>query len=133
MTLLDHGYDTDTVMAGILHDIVEDCAVTIEEVRTRFSEKVANIGQANTFDLALDREGRDRDTLSQCLQAGRAASAVKAADILENWDYFSALGQGTLDELFLEKTRLFLERTQDQMRREPIWRYLQSRYREMAT
>lgn len=39
--LLDLGLDSDTLVAGILHDVVEDTGVTLETINARFGEDVA--------------------------------------------------------------------------------------------
>jgi GTP pyrophosphokinase len=39
--LIDWGMDSDTVIAGILHDTVEDTALTIPEIETKFGADVA--------------------------------------------------------------------------------------------
>ena len=40
--LFDMGMDSHTVIAGLLHDVVEDCAaVTLDTVRTNFGEDIA--------------------------------------------------------------------------------------------
>jgi guanosine-3',5'-bis(diphosphate) 3'-pyrophosphohydrolase len=40
-TLIDWGMDIDTVIAGILHDTVEDTAVTLDEIESLFGRNVA--------------------------------------------------------------------------------------------
>ena len=37
--LLDYCMDTDTVCAALLHDVVEDTAVTLEELRRQFGDE----------------------------------------------------------------------------------------------
>lgn len=39
--LLDLGMDTDTICAAMLHDVVEDTEVTLEEIKKRFGQDVA--------------------------------------------------------------------------------------------
>ena len=39
--LLDLGMDTDTICAGMLHDVVEDTDTTLEEIKKRFGQDVA--------------------------------------------------------------------------------------------
>ncbi|MCD7891109.1 MAG: bifunctional (p)ppGpp synthetase/guanosine-3',5'-bis(diphosphate) 3'-pyrophosphohydrolase [Ruminococcus sp.] len=39
--LLELGMDTDTICAALLHDVVEDTPVTLEEIRKRFGQDVA--------------------------------------------------------------------------------------------
>ena len=40
-TLIDWGMDIDSIIAGVLHDTVEDTSVTREEIETQFGEDVA--------------------------------------------------------------------------------------------
>ncbi len=42
-TLLELGMDTDTLCAALLHDVVEDTAATLEDVRKRFGQDVASL------------------------------------------------------------------------------------------
>ena len=79
--LLDSGHDTDTVIAGILHDVVEDSAATVDDVQEQFGDTVAAIVEANTVDPAMDRKERDRDTLARCNRAGHAALIVKGLEL----------------------------------------------------
>ncbi|MFA6447699.1 MAG: HD domain-containing protein [Patescibacteria group bacterium] len=37
------GYNDDVVVAGILHDVIEDCKVTAEQMADQFGEKVAQL------------------------------------------------------------------------------------------
>lgn len=126
--LLEEGCDSDTVVAGILHDVVEDSDMTLEEVRARFGHTVAELVGANTFDPALDREKRDLDTLKRCQQVGDSALLVKLADVLENWDAFRETMPEALDALFLKKARMLLDASQDSLGGTGLWRTLRERF-----
>lgn len=41
--LVDLGMDTDCICAGLLHDVVEDTDITLDEVKKRFGADVANL------------------------------------------------------------------------------------------
>lgn len=41
--LIDLGMDTDSVIAGILHDTVEDTAATLEDVKSAFTKEIAGM------------------------------------------------------------------------------------------
>ena len=41
--LANYGMDTETIVAGLLHDVVEDTDVTIEEIRKNFNNEVAKL------------------------------------------------------------------------------------------
>ena len=38
-TLMDWGMDEDTIIAGVLHDTVEDTEVTLEDIKREFGDK----------------------------------------------------------------------------------------------
>ena len=40
-SLIDINLDTDTVAAGLLHDVVEDCNINIEEIKAKFGNQIA--------------------------------------------------------------------------------------------
>ena len=42
-TLVKLRMDTDSIIAGLLHDTIEDCGVTEEEIRDEFSPEIAQI------------------------------------------------------------------------------------------
>ncbi len=55
MTILrDYTTDEDTLVAALLHDTVEDTDYTLEEVRTDFGEKVADIVDAVTEPVSTE-------------------------------------------------------------------------------
>ena len=87
-----HGYDTSIVIAGFLHDIVEDTDVTEQNVRDDFGVEVANLVMANTKNTNItDKETRNEELIKRCLGTSEKASIVKAADILDNYQYYTSL------------------------------------------
>lgn len=44
--LADLGFDDDVICAGLLHDIVEDCNYTVEQIKEMFNDKVAELVDA---------------------------------------------------------------------------------------
>ena len=60
--LREWGMDEDTVIAGVLHDTVEDTGVTLDEIKEKFGETVAFLVDGVTK-LGKARQGmRDIDT-----------------------------------------------------------------------
>lgn len=43
IALSKHGHDKNLIAAGALHDVIEDCGVTYEEVKKEFNEDIANL------------------------------------------------------------------------------------------
>jgi (p)ppGpp synthase/HD superfamily hydrolase len=117
------GFDEAVVVAGLLHDVVEDTDVTIEQILEQFGDRVAT-AVAACSEEKLDAQGqkrpwidRKRDHLDQVASAGDDARAVVLADKLHNlvsieldlrdgvpvWDKFSV---GRDQVLWYQRTML---------------------------
>ena len=84
------GFDEDVIIAGLLHDAMEDAEVTRERISERFGVEVAEIVE-QCSETKLDRHGRKRpwidrkrDHLEAVAGATVAARAVMLADKLHN-------------------------------------------------
>ena len=84
------GFDEDVVIAGLLHDAVEDTAATLEDVGARFGLDVREIVR-QCSEIKLDDEGRKRpwidrkrDHLKALAGASPTVWAVILADKLHN-------------------------------------------------
>ncbi|HEY2155046.1 MAG TPA: HD domain-containing protein [Isosphaeraceae bacterium] len=84
------GFEEEVVIAGLLHDLVEDTDVTLDEIRSRFGESVAETVDACS-EIKLDATGakrpwasRKRDHVEALKSATLAARAVTLADKLHN-------------------------------------------------
>jgi (p)ppGpp synthase/HD superfamily hydrolase len=84
------GFDEDVVIAGLLHDVVEDTAVTVHDVSTRFGPAVAELVQ-HCSEVKIGTDGqkrpwidRKRDHLATLAFAPVEARAVILADKLHN-------------------------------------------------
>ena len=98
LILQRHGFDDEVVVAGLLHDVVEDTAATLDDVRDRFGPNVADLVRWCS-EIKLDDQGhklpwikRKRDHLAALAgdphlalaAAPRRALAVILADKLHN-------------------------------------------------
>lgn len=72
--------DEPTLLAAVLHDVVEDTSCTADELRTRFGDEVA----ALVGWLTKPADGTRRDYLARLQRAPAAALDVKLADRLSN-------------------------------------------------
>ena len=69
------------VVAGLLHDVLEDTNVTAEEVRRRFGGPVSELVEALTEDGAIDDVRQRKAALRQrILDAGPFAATIALAD-----------------------------------------------------
>jgi hypothetical protein len=81
-----YGYDEELVVAGLLHDTVEDAGVTFADLAESFGERVAALVEsASEPDKTLDWRPRKQHTIERAaadLDSG--ALALVAADKLDN-------------------------------------------------
>lgn len=111
-----YGQSTDIVIAGVLHDIIEDTEVTQDQIRERFGETVTTLVNANTFDsLIKDPLQQYQELYNRCHNTGKEALMIKTADILDNSDYY----QNNMG--LWEKATYFLEISKDLIGTEKLW------------
>ncbi len=78
------GDDTELLIAALLHDVVEDTAVTEEELAEAFGERVARIVRENSDDMSLPKDERRRQRIAAMASKSPEARIVKTADVVSN-------------------------------------------------
>ena len=81
-----HGMDADTnlLIAGLLHDVVEDTNATIEEIRVTFGDDVAELVGGHTEDKTKSWEERKTTEIRGTLEAPIRLKMLVLADKLAN-------------------------------------------------
>lgn len=86
--VLEHGGDEDQAIAGLLHDVIEDCGADHEPaIRERFGERVARIVRACTDTDTTPKppwQERKETYLRHLEQEGPEVLLVSACDKLHN-------------------------------------------------
>lgn len=82
--LTEAGFREPVIMASLLHDVVEDTPVTIEEIAGKFGKEVADIVAYHTEDKSLSWEERKQHTISVVRTAPLEVRALIIADKLDN-------------------------------------------------
>jgi (p)ppGpp synthase/HD superfamily hydrolase len=83
--LLEYGCSEVVVIAGILHDTVEDTPIAIEDIRARFGVEVANLVSCVSEPNKSDTwENRKRHTLTSLESATEDVLLLSLADKLDN-------------------------------------------------
>lgn len=109
------GFEDDMLAAAILHDVVEDTPVTIEEIYYRFGNEVAELVAAVT-DISKPEDGNraarkeiDRNHIA----AGNSRSkAIKLADLIDNTKSIAGHDKG-FAKIYLKEKILLLEVMED--------------------
>lgn len=87
--LIEQHEDETTVIAGFLHDLIEDTDCTIEYIEKEFGKEVADLVQVLTFDQTItDYKERWNKEIPKIIKAGRQAMIIKVADSLDNLPYY---------------------------------------------
>lgn len=85
MTVMRMGFPEDVIIAGILHDSVEDTECTIEDIQSLFGNAVALLVEKLTdSDNELSFAERKKIQAEKYLDAAPELKAIKAADLYDN-------------------------------------------------
>lgn len=81
-------HDEEVLAAAVLHDVMEDCGVSFEEISTRFGERVARLVLSETQVCAGDPretwDARKSEALVKIAEGDRAVKTIALADKLSN-------------------------------------------------
>jgi (p)ppGpp synthase/HD superfamily hydrolase len=86
----DLGISGDILHAAILHDVVEDTPVSLEEIRMDFGDRIANIVEELTdvYTSAkypnLNRKERKKLEIERLSKISKEAQTIKLSDIIDN-------------------------------------------------
>lgn len=90
--LYERDYGQDIVLAGLLHDIIEDTNLTEQQIKDDFGKTVLEIILANSKDKTIkDQTDRINELVKRCIKNGEEALIVKAADVIDNFRYFTKI------------------------------------------
>ncbi len=105
-------FDEDTIIAGILHDTVEDTDLTLQEIKKEFGTNVSRIVAEVTFDQNSPWEERQFTMQHRMKTASPAARAVKCADIFHHLVLFH-------DQSQLDNNTIYKQYSPEKV----IWKY----------
>src|ERR1700722_5255235 len=81
---LFHIKDTPTIVAAILHDVVEDTGTDIEEIEDLFGQTIARYVDLLTKNQALPKQEREREYDDKLENAPQTVKIAKLADLYDN-------------------------------------------------
>src|SRR5690625_1819366 len=82
--LADAGEAEDTIIAGLLHDTVEDTDVTLNDIKETFGETIANLVDGCSENKTLSWEQRKQQTINDLQTASEKVCIVTCADKIHN-------------------------------------------------
>ena len=127
MLLYNLNYSKDIIIGGILHDILEDTAVTPDEIKEKFGDKGAQLVQACSFDKSIDdKKDQYVEATERCSNAGKEALIIKSADFIDNIPYTLNKSPENINYDFLyAKTKHFIDTAKQIIFEEPIFKQLE--------
>lgn len=126
--LQKQGASKEVVLAGLLHDVVEDTSATIENVKSQFGEEVAKFVQALTVNENLGSAAGNRDSVDRCSQLGRDALFIKAADMADNLQFYLAGANPRKLNQLAESLRYFLAVSAIELEEIDVWSELKRQH-----
>lgn len=111
--IVDLGMDTDSVAAALLHDVVEDTPVTLDEVKQQFGEDVAHLvdGVTKISKIAYtEKEERQAENVRKMLMAMAddiRVIIIKLADRLHNMRTIDCMREQKRRDIALETMEVF--------------------------
>ncbi|MCC7356022.1 MAG: bifunctional (p)ppGpp synthetase/guanosine-3',5'-bis(diphosphate) 3'-pyrophosphohydrolase [Candidatus Doudnabacteria bacterium] len=78
------GFDEDVIIAGILHDVIEDTTYTYADIEKRFGKKVADLVQEVSEDVHAPYDQRKDGYIDKLKMDSPEGCAISGADLLAN-------------------------------------------------
>jgi (p)ppGpp synthase/HD superfamily hydrolase len=119
-----HGYQTDVVLAGILHDIVEDGNTTLSELlELGFSRRTVELVDLSSHDSTIDDKDRRWALMVARLERAndREAWAVKVCDLIDNLHGSISLSLERRAAFFEVKAPTYLRLSRDSLGMNALW------------
>ena len=102
--LWERGFPQDVVIAAVLHDVVEDTDITIDDVGQSFGHQVAVYVDALTVSDTQDI----MQSFARTAELGSEALSIRAADLLQN-SYYYHLASTDMQKRLRDKFVYFME------------------------
>lgn len=92
--------NTNCVVAGILHDVVEDTKYTIEDIQKEFGKEIATIVEEVSEDKKLPWKERKTEAINKIKTASIEGKMVECADKISNLECLYALYEEQGEEVW---------------------------------
>ena len=113
MILADLNMDTDTIVAGLLHDVIEDTDITYEEIAEKFGVEIANLVEGVTklkklkYKTKQENQAENLRKMVLAMANDIRVIIVKLADRLHNMRTLEYMSDGKRKEKALETLEIY--------------------------
>jgi len=98
--------DKDILAAALLHDTMEDCEVTYEDINSEFGKRVADMVKELTNDKEeISKKGKVDYMVNKLNKMSEPCFLIKMCDILNNMSSTINVKQATTYKKILDKTK----------------------------
>ena len=101
MRVMAAGRTIDEKIVGVLHDVVEDTELTLDDLRREFPEEVVEVVALLTHEKCAEYNNTDYFDYIRKIKMHPIAKKVKLADIAHNSDQTRCTGVGLPEEKLL--------------------------------
>jgi (p)ppGpp synthase/HD superfamily hydrolase len=108
--LYTHGYSRQICLGGLLHDAIEDTKISLQEIEEKFGKEVTKLVQANTKNNTLGGMEKYEELTKRCIEVGQEGAVIKAADILDNYIYYSKINELEGKEWMIKTGNMLLKK-----------------------
>lgn len=129
--LLEINQPNEVVIAGFLHDLLEDTNCKIEQIKEEFGGKVANLVLACTLPDIKDDEERWLVFLEQIKRAGRKAITIKIADADDNLSFVVLIKDRDYLKRILWKHKMIIDKLGPEINDSDIFKKYYKKYRKI--
>lgn len=131
--LYELGLPKEVVIAGILHDLLEDTDCKISQIKNKFGSKVAKLVLACTYNSKIkDYKKRWHKFLPKIKKTGREAMIIKVADANENLVFVPLIKRADKLEEVLWKHRFVIKLFKPEIGELPIFKEYQRNYKKIV-
>ncbi len=124
----------ETVIAGFLHDLLEDTDCKIEDIEKRFNKKVLDLVLACTAPKTKDSKERWFSYVKQIKEAGEEAVAIKIVDADDNLSYVPLIKDKNYLKKILWKHKVLIEelKSVDEINKWSVFKKYCKSYRKVS-
>ena len=124
------GYDGKYLLAGWLHDILEDCAISYNDIKKLFGEEIAEIVYDVTDEMGRNRKERKSKTYPK-IRNNPDAIIVKLADRIANMESSMKTKHGMIGA-YQKEYEAFKYQLQVPEHATPMWNHLDELFKDIT-
>lgn len=119
----------EIIIAGVLHDLIEDTNCKIGLIKNSFGEDVADLVSALTQEKIKDYKKRWHILIDKIKKAGRGAMLIKLVDVYDNLTYLPLIKSPQVLKIHLWKYQLVRDSFRPFLGKLKAFREFEKRYK----